>query len=216
MRNKPKKVVNKFCGNGILEKDEECDCGTSKICETQTCCNMSTCKLTTNSTCGTGICCDFETCQPTKNTKRVCRPELGYCDMPEYCDASSEFCPTDIKVENGVKCHVDGVESYCYDGLCKSRESQCKLLWGPTAKVSAANCWKQNLNGTIAANCGVEHHLHNKPDTYLKCDLADIYCGRLLCIHDSEELHYGWKGSSNQMHILMSKFLLNFNFLNKF
>lgn len=206
MLNVPTKVVQSYCGNGILELDEECDCGTLAVCQTQKCCDMSTCKLTTNSTCGTGTCCDFNRCSPRVNTNHVCRTKKSVCDYPEYCDGHGEFCPADVHYGNGIKCELDGSEAFCFDGQCRSHESQCRLLWGPTSKMSNLTCWKQNLDGTMAANCGLKHHPHNQLDTYLKCNSGDIFCGRLHCNHDAEELKYGWKGAANQMQILIRTF----------
>uniref|UniRef100_A0A8C9UIV0 Uncharacterized protein n=1 Tax=Serinus canaria TaxID=9135 RepID=A0A8C9UIV0_SERCA len=48
------------CGNGFLERGEECDCGTPEEC-TNECCDPESCKLISGATCAHGDCC--ENCQ---------------------------------------------------------------------------------------------------------------------------------------------------------
>ena len=201
MRNRPSQDLFAYCGNGILEEGEECDCGQGAECLKQKCCDMQTCKLTNGSRCGTGICCDFNKCSPYSKSGENCRPSVGQCDFDEFCNGSDEFCPPDLHLQNGAKCNLEGDHSFCYDGLCRTKQSQCKLLWGHTAKVANATCYKQNLGGTLAANCGGVKNLHSKSDTYLKCTMEEIYCGRLHCNHDADGLKFGWLGSANQLQI---------------
>lgn len=47
-----------LCGNGFVEKGEECDCGIKELCKNP-CCNPETCMLFKNATCATGQCCDL-------------------------------------------------------------------------------------------------------------------------------------------------------------
>jgi len=38
-----------------------------------------------------------------------CREAVDTCDLSEYCDGLSEFCPSDAYVADGSECHTDEV-----------------------------------------------------------------------------------------------------------
>lgn len=149
LENLPKETLSASCGNGILEGNEECDCGTEENClkVKNNCCNFKNCKLKVNATCGTGNCCDLNTCQFfTAEQKHICRKSNDFCDLTEFCDGNSEFCPQDIWAHNGLKCKklyfvliilpnnlncfyflkflgtVNNDEAYCFDGKCQSHK----------------------------------------------------------------------------------------------
>lgn len=200
LKNLPKETLSYACGNGILEGDEECDCGSAENCfkKNNTCCDYNTCKLKVNATCATGNCCDLTTCQLFKlEDRKICRQSTGHCDLPEYCDGLSEFCESDVYAYNGLKCTVDGEESYCFDGKCQTHKSQCRLLFGNTAKVAIERCYQENANNASqAANCGFEmNRLGEK--RYKACKKSDIFCGRLHCLHN-HKLDYGLESASTQ------------------
>lgn len=195
LKNLPKESLSSTCGNGILEDDEECDTGAKS---NSTCCNFKTCKLKVNATCATGTCCNLATCQLYKiEERKICRPATGFCDLPEYCDGSSEFCAPDIFVRNGLKCTADSEEAYCYDGKCMSHRTQCQLLFGQTAKVSIERCFQENANNASqAANCGIELSRFGEK-RFKPCKKKDIYCGRLHCLHKNK-LEYGLESAATQ------------------
>ena len=59
-----------------------------------------------------------------------CRPtQDSECDLEEFCDGSSEWCPLDTYKRDGTPCYNRG-DAYCYDGKCNSHDSQCHLVWG--------------------------------------------------------------------------------------
>lgn len=53
-----------YCGDGIVQGDEECE---------------------------TGACCDLATCT-YHSSIILCRLPFGYCDSADYCTGASEIC----------------------------------------------------------------------------------------------------------------------------
>ncbi|KAK2513514.1 disintegrin and metalloproteinase domain-containing protein 20 [Columba guinea] len=112
------------CGNGVLDKGEECDCGVDEHCLQEGCCVASTCLLAPEASCYRGGCC--HKCEFRAEGK-VCREAMGVCDLPEYCNGSSALCPSDVFKQDGTPC---GDNNRCYDGSCHSHGQQCKALFG--------------------------------------------------------------------------------------
>ncbi|XP_053673456.1 disintegrin and metalloproteinase domain-containing protein 12-like [Anopheles nili] len=184
LRNKPARMlVRAVCGNGLLEPGEQCDCGRRDSCD-NACCDARTCQLRANATCAMGACCDLATCQP-KPAGAVCRQATGECDLPEYCDGRTELCPRDVYLRDTSPCRKG--EAYCYQGACHTRDSQCQVLWGPTARSGPEVCYETNANGTVFGNCGNEL----ATDRYERCEGHDLACGLLHCTHRNEKLEYG-------------------------
>uniref|UniRef100_A0A182YRH8 Disintegrin and metalloproteinase domain-containing protein 12 n=1 Tax=Anopheles stephensi TaxID=30069 RepID=A0A182YRH8_ANOST len=184
LKNKPTRLlVRAVCGNGLLEPGEQCDCGRRDSCD-NSCCDARTCQLRANATCATGACCDLATCQP-KQAGSVCRQARGECDLPEYCDGRGELCPADVYLRDTSPCRKG--EAYCYRGECHTRDSQCRRLWGPSARSGLEVCYEANVNGTIFGNCGNDL----TTDRYEPCSTHDLHCGLLHCTHQSEKLEYG-------------------------
>ncbi|XP_078519715.1 disintegrin and metalloproteinase domain-containing protein 22 isoform X2 [Lissotriton helveticus] len=170
--NKPTKLLDPpECGNGFVEVGEECDCGTSAECakEGGECCKK--CTLTQGSICSNGLCC--KKCQLNfKGAK--CRDVVNDCDIPETCTGNSSQCPSNIHKMDGYSC--DNGLGLCFGGRCKTRDRQCKFVWGQ--KVTAADklCYeKLNIEGTEKGNCG------KSKDTWIQCNKQDVLCGYLLC-----------------------------------
>ncbi|XP_031634876.1 disintegrin and metalloproteinase domain-containing protein 19 [Contarinia nasturtii] len=183
LKNMPKHLFDPpSCGNGFVETGEECDCGLPSVCK-NTCCDPYACKLRSNATCAMGKCCDLATCQP-QLAGTECRSSLGECDLPEYCDGSNEFCPMDYFKQDAEEC--EGGKAYCYKGTCKSRDDQCKLLWGPSGK-SSEQCYEKNKEGTRHGNCG----FNRTGGVFNACAKENVFCGMLQCRHLNERLEFG-------------------------
>ena len=59
----------------------------------------------------------------------ACRGPSNSCDLPEFCSGASPHCPANVYLHDGHPCQ--GVDGYCYNGICQTHEQQCAALWGP-------------------------------------------------------------------------------------
>ncbi|KAM3611639.1 uncharacterized protein V6R79_021912 [Siganus canaliculatus] len=173
-------VTPSVCGNGFLEKGEQCDCGTVAEC-TNPCCNATTCTLTEGSQCADGECCD--NCKISPPTKE-CRRKQDDCDLPESCNGKSASCPEDVFAVNGLPC--DGGLGYCYNGQCPQRPNQCVRLYGSGAIEARDSCYNQNTRGTYYGFC---QRLAN--DKFIPCQREDKLCGKLYCHNGKDNPNYG-------------------------
>ncbi|XP_053742990.1 disintegrin and metalloproteinase domain-containing protein 22 isoform X2 [Synchiropus splendidus] len=159
------------CGNGFVELGEECDCGSPAECarEGDNCCKK--CTLTQGSKCSDGLCCN--NCQ-MEFAGVVCREAVNDCDIPENCTGISSQCPPNVHKMDGYTCEKD--QGRCFNGHCKTKDRQCKYLWGEKATAADKFCYeKLNIEGTEKGNCGKEG------DTWIQCNKQDVHCGYLLC-----------------------------------
>uniref|UniRef100_A0A8C3I9U7 ADAM metallopeptidase domain 22 n=1 Tax=Chrysemys picta bellii TaxID=8478 RepID=A0A8C3I9U7_CHRPI len=170
--NKPSKLLDPpECGNGFVEDGEECDCGTTAECaiEGGDCCH--TCTLTAGSQCSNGLCC--RKCQ-FESKGVVCRDAVNDCDIPENCTGNSSQCSPNIHKMDGYSC--DNKQGICFGGRCKTRDRQCKYIWGEKVTAADRYCYeKLNIEGTEKGNCG------RGKDTWIQCNKQDVLCGYLLC-----------------------------------
>lgn len=173
-------VAPAVCGNGFLEKGEQCDCGTVQECTNQ-CCNATTCTFTAGSQCAEGKCCD--NCKILPRSKE-CRKKQDDCDLAEYCDGKSATCPEDVFAVNGLPCYK-GL-GYCYNGQCPQRSNQCKKLYGTTAIEALSSCYNYNTKGT---NYGYCKRLSNTQ--FIPCQAKDFLCGKLYCQGGTINPKYG-------------------------
>ncbi|XP_037672979.1 disintegrin and metalloproteinase domain-containing protein 1a-like [Choloepus didactylus] len=172
--NKPRHTGRKrrhaVCGNGILEGKEECDCGYE--CDDNPCCEP-TCKLKKTADCSDGLCCFH--CS-FRNTGFTCRPAQDECDLPEYCNGTSNQCPADSYKQDGTPC--DRI-FYCLSGRCKNPDGQCMSLFGYSAKSAPEDCYfLMNRRADRFGNCG--HPTATVPE-YVGCKESDIFCGKVIC-----------------------------------
>uniref|UniRef100_A0A8C4M635 ADAM metallopeptidase domain 12 n=1 Tax=Equus asinus asinus TaxID=83772 RepID=A0A8C4M635_EQUAS len=159
------------CGNGYVEEGEECDCGEPEEC-TNLCCNATTCTLKPDAVCAHGLCC--KDCQ-LKPAGTACRDSSNSCDLPEFCTGASPHCPANVYLHDGHPCQ--GVDGYCYNGICQTHEQQCVTLWGPGAKPAPGICFERvNSAGDPYGNCGKD-----SKSSFAKCETRDAKCGKIQC-----------------------------------
>jgi len=118
-------TTGQTCGNGIVEGDEQCDCGGDQCGDNQ-CCDAKTCKFKNNAVCDDSNedCC--KGCQ-FASSDTVCRTSNGQCDPEEKCTGTSPYCPQDETQPDGADC---GNGLKCASGQCTSRDQQCKTIMG--------------------------------------------------------------------------------------
>ena len=116
-----------YCGNGVRELGEDCDCYNNDCTGIDASCNGSTCKFLPGKTCSQlhDGCCNSGQNGPA-DSGTVCRAASGPCDLAETCDGTSVTCPTDLVKPLGMKCDgKNGDVGSCYDGICENRDSEC-------------------------------------------------------------------------------------------
>ncbi|XP_061561913.1 disintegrin and metalloproteinase domain-containing protein 11-like isoform X2 [Phycodurus eques] len=180
--NKPSKLLDPpECGNGYAELGEECDCGTLVECARSgaNCCKK--CTLTHNAMCSNGLC-----CRDCKYELRgvTCREAVNDCDVPETCAGDSSQCPHNVHKLDGYTCEAG--QGRCYGGRCKTRDGQCRSLWGHNS--ADRFCYeKLNSEGTEKGNCGPEPGGQG----WMHCNKQDVLCGLLLCTNVSDKPSFG-------------------------
>lgn len=166
-----------ICGNQVVEKDEECDCGFDEDCKSDEagCCNSATeangCKLKSGKTCSPsqGLCCD-KSCTYSSSSKRC---NHGYCINDTFCSGSNAKCPDPFAKPNNTDCNLN--QSVCLSGECigsrclkfKKQECQCQ-----ESAYQCVLCCKDGSNGACIR--------HNESDINLipgaPCDNYQGYC----------------------------------------
>lgn len=159
-----------YCGNGVVEDSEQCDCGSA--CYSDPCCDHM-CQLKEEAHCSDGLCCS--NCR-LRYKGFMCRPAVGECDLPEYCDGSSSKCPTDSYKQDGTSC--DRIY-YCAAGRCKNPDNQCMDIYGSPARSAPEACYiLVNSKGDRFGNCGGPTSATSR---YLKCFDDNTFCGKIVC-----------------------------------
>lgn len=162
----------KGCGNRIVEDEEECDCGSLEECESDLCCEAG-CRLRRGANCSIGLCCHH--CQ-FRPSGYVCREEESECDLPEYCNGTSSFCPNDTYKQDGTPCKYS---ARCFQKGCHSAYMQCQHIFGSDARVAPIRCFETvNSIGDQYGNCGIIG-----VGNYKKCTHRNAVCGRVQCIN---------------------------------
>uniref|UniRef100_A0A8C3CVF6 ADAM metallopeptidase domain 23 n=1 Tax=Cairina moschata TaxID=8855 RepID=A0A8C3CVF6_CAIMO len=168
--NRPTKLFETTeCGNGYVEAGEECDCGFRMECYSD-CCKK--CSLSNGAHCSDGPCCNTSCLFFPRGYD--CRYAVNECDIAEFCTGDSGQCPPNLHKQDGYAC--DSNQGRCYNGECKTRDNQCKYIWGSKSSGSDKFCYeKLNTEGTKKGNCGKDG------DRWIQCSKHDVFCGFLLC-----------------------------------
>ncbi|XP_075853309.1 A disintegrin and metallopeptidase domain 3 [Microcebus murinus] len=155
------------CGNSVVESGEECDCGTEEKCTHKKCCNPKLCTLKKRAECGSGLCCNVNTCK-IYDKGHLCRKKRDLCDLPEYCNGTSEFCVNDRHAADWEFCNEKS--AYCYKGICRDSDLQCSNLFGKFAKGGPRLCIEEvNFQNDKFGNCGG------------RCSFRHVFCGKMVC-----------------------------------
>ncbi|KAM8794565.1 disintegrin and metalloproteinase domain-containing protein 18-like [Eudromia elegans] len=162
------------CGNGVVERGEQCDCGSVEECLADECCGTD-CHFKPGVKCATGLCCDACQFKP-RNSK--CRPAAdAQCDLPEFCNGSSAACPADLYVQDGSGCERG--TGYCYGGRCRSADLQCQRLYGRGSRNAPVVCYEEvNSQRDRFGNCGLTAGQNFRP-----CAWRNLRCGKLICTY---------------------------------
>ncbi|XP_059139263.1 ADAM 17-like protease isoform X2 [Physella acuta] len=105
-----------FCGNGVVDPEEECDAGTNSKIGADKCCTPD-CKLKPTATCSdfNTVCCSNCTIAITGT---VCAAALpNECKNEAYCVGTEHVCADPEFLPDNSTC-VDG--GHCYGGKCRS------------------------------------------------------------------------------------------------
>ncbi|XP_074081202.1 disintegrin and metalloproteinase domain-containing protein 2-like isoform X2 [Macrotis lagotis] len=158
------------CGNGILEIGEECDCGADQSCIT--CCDTANCRLKIGAVCAQGNCC--ENCKFRQRGTQCRKPSDIDCDLPEYCNGSSEFCQPDLHVQDGHYCR--NKTAFCYKGKCPDPNDQCREIFGQDSAVGPTKCFEEiNSKADRSGHCG------RTKKGYRNCFYRNLLCARVAC-----------------------------------
>ncbi|XP_029953958.1 disintegrin and metalloproteinase domain-containing protein 9 isoform X2 [Salarias fasciatus] len=199
----PSDVIDKAeCGNGRLDEGEQCDCGKPEECQNK-CCDPNTCTFASSlANCADGACCD--NCRIVVSGT-PCRNSANTCDLPEYCDGSSAFCPEDYYKMDGLPC--ENAAAYCYEGRCQTYDDQCKQLFTPDPATKADDiCFSHaNTLGNLFGNCGV-----TSSGAFIKCAVEDAMCGKVQCTN--VDVNNPPPGAQVTIQIIQGKTCVNADF----
>ncbi|XP_054417461.1 disintegrin and metalloproteinase domain-containing protein 32 isoform X21 [Pongo abelii] len=182
LQNKPqmqKKSPKPVCGNGRLEGNEICDCGTEAQCGPDSCCDFRTCVLKDGAKCYKGLCC--KDCQILQSGIE-CRPKAHpECDIAENCNGSSPECGPDITLINGLSCKNN--KFICYDGDCHDLDARCESVFGKGSRNAPFACYEEiQSQSDRFGNCG-----RDRNNKYVFCGWRNLICGRLVCTYPTRK-----------------------------
>ncbi|XP_070536198.1 disintegrin and metalloproteinase domain-containing protein 10-like [Ptychodera flava] len=158
-----------FCGNGIVDEGEECDCGFADQCTDQ-CCeaetesgNPNACKRKAGKVCSPseGPCCNDQCEFRLKAENHTCSVASD-CAKASYCDAASQpggeeaYCPPAQLEPNRTACNNN--RQVCWSGECTG--SICEA-----AGVMMEECFCQGDEADENEKCHLCCQEPGKPET---------------------------------------------------
>ncbi|EKV04676.1 hypothetical protein PDIG_87610 [Penicillium digitatum PHI26] len=148
------------CGNGIVEDDEECDCGDEESCSDNSCCDAKTCKFKDNAVCddSNDNCC--VKCQ-FASASTVCRASTGECDIAETCTGTSSSCPDNKFKDDGSSCGNKNEGLSCASGQCTSRDYQCRTVIGSLLNTNDTWACENTNSPSCSLVCGAPSLQHS-------------------------------------------------------
>uniref|UniRef100_A0A8C0HL43 ADAM metallopeptidase domain 32 n=1 Tax=Buteo japonicus TaxID=224669 RepID=A0A8C0HL43_9AVES len=166
------------CGNGIVERGEQCDCGAAEVGAAgimDKCCTKM-CRFKPGVKCSSGLCCNE--CQ-FKQKNSPCRPAAD-CDLAEFCNGSSASCPPDLYVQDGHGCeHGTG---YCYKGRCQSPDLQCRRLYGRGSRGCSGCTGTAGTARVLEVATGVTILVPTRP---VAARLMQVWAGASVALNSS-------------------------------
>ncbi|XP_006983024.1 disintegrin and metalloproteinase domain-containing protein 32 isoform X1 [Peromyscus maniculatus bairdii] len=184
LQNKPQMQTSPrpVCGNGRVEGNEICDCGTEQQCGPDSCCEPTTCVLKQGNLCDSmspsQTCC--QDCNFVEQNQECRPPKHPDCDIAEVCNGSSGACPPDITIHNGHTCKEGGF--ICFDGDCPDLDKRCEEIYGEGSRNAPFSCYEEIQGQTDRfGNCGKD-----RQNRYVFCGWRNLICGRLICTYPKQ------------------------------
>jgi hypothetical protein len=158
-----KEITLNICGNGIIEANEECDCGPPDGlgCSGNTACDPHICKLMNNAKCDpfNMYCCSNNEFLPKET---VCRESKDPCQLTQYCSGDSGHCNVTHNLPDLTSCRTaKNKEGTCASGICTSRSLQCALYSNSSTKecpFSLNECNAYCTEDPSSMNCVYVNH----------------------------------------------------------
>ncbi|KAI6065016.1 Disintegrin and metalloproteinase domain-containing protein 23 [Aix galericulata] len=151
------------------------------------CCKK--CSLSNGAHCSDGPCCNTSCLFFPRGYD--CRYAVNECDIAEFCTGDSGQCPPNLHKQDGYAC--DSNQGRCYNGECKTRDNQCKYIWGSKSSGSDKFCYeKLNTEGTKKGNCGKDG------DRWIQCSKH----GAHVLLDDDTDLGYVEDGAPCGPHMM--------------
>lgn len=141
-----------LCGDGTLDADETCDCGSADCTTADPCCDGLTCELVMGASCSSLEPCCTPSCTIETDTSVVCAP-MGHpeCSTTTYCNGVSPQCHRQGALPLTACTSSGGRAGHCYFGACVSQDEQCSSLPGQDPSVGCMTTRCDHLRCAPAA-----------------------------------------------------------------